>query len=366
MTDTADEPFEVDAFEAAYVPPDGPGANDEPADEPSDSARTSSTPSPKAGQSRGDKRPIAPAARALAKKLGLDPTTIEGTGPNGRVTKADVEALAARRESLLEVEPGVGLEVLREGSGDGVALLPGLGTDVSAFALQTPKLAGSFAVAGINPRGVGQSDAPEMDLYSVERAADDVAAVLDGPTHIVGASLGSAVALELALRHPDRVRSLALITPFIEASPRLNAFARAWQRARTEAPAEACAEILLPWLFGDALLADEGARERVLRGLAQTVKRVPAEAIGRYAAGIADWSGRRKSDLGRIAVPTVVLLAGDDLLTTEGSSLAEAIPGARCETVPGRGHALAIDAADRVTEVLLDHLTATPLDRMTK
>lgn len=359
VTDSADDPFDADAFAAAYVPPDGPAAE---AGEPAPETSAASEAAPRARAGGGGRKPIAPAARALAKKLGIDPSGIDGTGPNGRVTKADVEAFAARRADLTEVEPGIGLEVLREGheeraaKGEPVALLPGLGTDVSAFALLTPRLATHFEVIGVNSRGVGHSDAPEADCYTVERAADDVAAVLGGPAHLVGASLGAAVAIELALRHPDRVRSLVLLTPFVEARPRLAAFARAWQRARAEASPAAVAEILAPWLFGDALLGDAAARERVLRGLAQTVQRTSADTLARQAAGLQAWSGSRAGDLSDLSAPTLVLAGGDDLLVPDAASVAAAIPNAKCEVLPGCGHALAIDGADDVALRILAHL----------
>jgi pyruvate dehydrogenase E2 component (dihydrolipoamide acetyltransferase) len=351
LTDTADEPFDAEAFAAAYVPP--PGSEVEEPDAPG-------IPEPKiapasAGTS-GARKPIAPAARALAKKLGLDPARVPGTGPNGRVTRSDVEAFAATRDRLVPVEPGVALEVLREGSGPPVVLLPGFGTDISSFALQTSALAGDYAVVGVNPRGVSGSDAPELDVYEVGRAAEDVANVLEGPAHIVGASLGAAVALELALRHPDRVSSLVLLTPFVEARPRLLAFAESWARLAAEAAPETIASVLAPWLFGDALLGDEKARGRTLRGLAQTVRQVPAATLARTAAGLAAWSGSRSDDLANIAAPTLVLAGGDDLLTPDAADLAVSIPGARLELLEGAGHALAIDADVEVNRLLRAHL----------
>lgn len=356
MTDSADEPFDAEAFAAAHAAANPAAPADDGAAQPAKA--TSAEPAAAkrdAGEARG-RQPIAPAARALARKLGVDPSRIEGSGPGGRVTSADVEAFATRRANLVTVEPGVGLEVLRSGAGESVALLPGFGTDVSAFALQSPALAERFSLIGVNPRGVSGSDAPDDDVYRVAQAADDVAAVLDAPAHLIGASLGAAVALEVALRHPERVRSLVLVTPFTKASPRLVAFARAWSRAAREASPDAVAEILAPWLFGDALLGDEKARARTLRGLAQTVRRVPADVLDRQAHGLAAWSGSRTADLAKIAVPTLVLIAGDDLLTPDGRDVAAAIPGARCEIIVGCGHALAIDGAASVTKPILEHL----------
>jgi pimeloyl-ACP methyl ester carboxylesterase len=239
-----------------------------------------------------------------------------------------------------------------------VVLLPGFGMDPSSFAFQTPALAQRFGVVAVSPRGVGLSDAPELPAYPVETAARDVAALLEAPAHVVGASLGAAVALELALLAPGKVRSLALVTPFVTASARLLAVTDAWCRVAAEAGAETLARTLLPWLFSERFLADAPLRERTLRGLAASVAHVSAPTLARTAEGLRAWSGTRGDDLGRIACPTLVLAGGADLLTPDAEALADRIPGARCVTVPGAGHALAVEAADAVNDALRDHLGA--------
>jgi pyruvate dehydrogenase E2 component (dihydrolipoamide acetyltransferase) len=354
LTERADEAFDAAAFAAAEAP-----ARPKATAAPSAPLPAASVPS-----RAGGRRAIAPAARALAKKLGLDVEQLPGTGPGGRVTKEDVEAFAAARERLVPVAPGVALEVLREGKGDPVLLLPGFGTDVSSFALLTPRLVERFSVLAVNPRGVGASDSPGEPLTGVAQMAGDAAAVLEAaagqPAHVVGASLGAAVAIELALTKPARVRSLTLITPFAVATPRLLAALDAWQRIAAETSPATLARALAPLLFSDALLADPARRERTLRGLAASAARVPAATLERMAAGLAAWSGTREKDLPRIAAPTLVLAGGADLLTPGAEAVASAIPGARCVVVPGAGHALASDAPEALAEALAAHLGAMP------
>jgi len=86
------------------------------------------------------------------------------------------------------------------------------------------------------------------------------------------------------------------------------------------------------------------------------VRRIPAASLVRSRAGLIAWSGIRGSDLGEITAPTLVLLAGDDLLTPNGGAVATAIPGAKCESIDGCGHALAVDGAEEVNRLLLEHL----------
>jgi 3-oxoadipate enol-lactonase len=357
VTESADEAFDPVAFASAYVAPEGLGSASEEGVGASSEAASASD-QKIAARTAGERRAVAPAARAKAKKLGVDLARVSGSGPGGRVTSRDVEAFAASQQRLAIVDDGIGLEVLREGEGDPIVLLPGFGTDVSSFALQSRVLKERFAVLGVNPRGVGGSDAPELDVYEVGRAAEDVATLLDGPSHVVGASLGSALAIELALRHSDKVRSLTLLTPFVTARPRLLAVADAWCRISTEASPDTVAHFLAPWLFGEQLLSDDDARERTLRGLIQSVRRVPAPTLMRAAAGMSRWSGSREADLGSVAAPTLVLAAGEDLLTPDAQVIADALPNASCHTVAGCGHALAVEGADQVIGLLLEHLAA--------
>lgn len=358
ITETADEAFDADAFRAEHAAPAAKSGGLQvrgPAGASGAAAPASGKAAPASATKREDK-PVAPAARAEAKKRGLDAQQVPGTGPNGRVTREDVLAFAAARDARVSVADGVALEVLQEGQGATVLLLPGLGTDVSAFVRQTPMLAERFRVLGVNPRGVGQSDAPAAERYDVVTTAADAAASFEGAAHVVGASLGAAAALELALTHPARVRSLTLITPFVEASPRLTAIGEAWHRVAAEASAETLAASLLPWFFSARFLADPAARGRTLRGLAQTVARVPADTIRRMAAGLDAWSGSRTADLARLSMPTLVIAAGDDLLTPEAPAIAAAIPGAKLVVVEGAGHAVALEAADEVNAALAAHL----------
>ena len=302
--------------------------------------------------------PVTPAARRRARHLGIDPARVAGSGPGGRVTREDVDAWAEGLDARMEGSEGVFLEVPSQGEGEPVVLLPGFGADVSAFALQVPLLAKSHRVLGVNPRGVGLSDAPDSERYDPAAAADDVVALSDAPLHVIGASLGAAAAIELALEHPERVRSLTLVSPFVCAGARLLAVIDAWCRLAAEASPATLARSIVPWMFSAALLSDEAARERTLRGFAEMAARVPAASLARWAAGLRAWSGTRENDLGRIVAPTLVIAAGEDLLTPAGEAIACAIPGARCVVVPGVGHAVNLEAPDAVNEAIRKHLGA--------
>jgi pyruvate dehydrogenase E2 component (dihydrolipoamide acetyltransferase) len=353
ITESAGEPFDAEAFRRTISPPQP---------EPPRPASVVETGTAGVASSRAavaSAAPITPAARKRAADLGIDLRSVRGSGPGGRVIKEDVEAYAAVLGARVVVAPGVALEVPSHGEGAPVLLLPGFGTDVSAFARQQPAFATRYRTRGVNPRGVGFSDAPDADCYDVRTAANDVAAVAAGArAHVIGASLGAAVAIELALEHPACVRSLTLLTPFVKADARLDVVLDAWCRLAAEASPDAFARFLLPWMFSAAFLEDATRRERSIRALVQTAARVPAASLARYATGLRRWSNSRTGDLARISVPTLVVVAAEDLLTRGGAEIAAAIPGARQAVIPGAGHAVGLEAPDQVNEAILDHLAA--------
>jgi pimeloyl-ACP methyl ester carboxylesterase len=99
------------------------------------------------------------------------------------------------------------------GQGPAVLLVAGRGMTVDGWWATIPVLARSFRVIAFDNRDTGRSSRMAWP-YSVAQMADDAVAVLDAAgeqrAHVYGISLGSLVAQEVALRHPDRVQALVL------------------------------------------------------------------------------------------------------------------------------------------------------------
>lgn len=101
------------------------------------------------------------------------------------------------------------------GEGEPLALIVGLGTDISEWGSIIHWLARRYRVIALDNRGVGRSDKPDQP-YTIEMMADDTEGLLRALgvecANVLGVSLGGRIALGLALAHPERVGKLILVS----------------------------------------------------------------------------------------------------------------------------------------------------------
>ncbi|MSQ27040.1 MAG: alpha/beta hydrolase [Dehalococcoidia bacterium] len=109
------------------------------------------------------------------------------------------------------------------GAGEPVLWLPGLGADHTAWGPQIAALKDHFRCFAIDNRDCGRSGRA-TDGYGIRDMAADTIGLMDGlgqaSAHIVGWSMGGAIAQEMALGWPDRVLSLCLVATYDEGDPR--------------------------------------------------------------------------------------------------------------------------------------------------
>jgi pimeloyl-ACP methyl ester carboxylesterase len=116
---------------------------------------------------------------------------------------------------IAKLSTGVSVYYEVLGSGEPVLLIMGTGGDHTFWESTLPAYRDGFQAIIYDNRGTGKSDCPpDPTTYSMRVLADDAAALLDElgieTAHVSGLSLGSTVAQELAINHPQRVRSLQL------------------------------------------------------------------------------------------------------------------------------------------------------------
>ncbi|MFJ9154755.1 alpha/beta fold hydrolase [Streptomyces sp. NPDC102270] len=239
---------------------------------------------------------------------------------------------------------GIRLSYQRSGSGVPVLLIMGSSASGRVWTLhQTPALnrAGYETVAFDN-RGVPPSDAPGGDYALADLVADTKGLIerLElGPCHLVGTSLGSMVAQELALAAPELVRSAVLIA----GRARSDTFRRA-QLAADKAlresgvrlPADYEAVKTVAEMFSPATLNDDAAVGPML----ELFELAGGGNTATGQAAVVERLDDRREALGDITVPCRAIAFADDLISPPHlvAEVADAIPGCDFVEIPDCGH----------------------------
>ena len=245
----------------------------------------------------------------------------------------------------------------QSGAGDPVLLIMGHAYGAGMWHRTAPELAASYRVIRFDNRGVGRSSDPPGP-YPVPLMAEDALAVLDAAgaasAHVYGVSLGGAIALQLALGHPGRVRSLILgCTAASAGSVQRGALLI---RARSLLPAAALNRLAGKLLYGPGTPASRRAEDQ------QIVRRTRCTGRGRRGqlAGAAsfDVTGR----LAEIGIPALVMHGAQDRIVPAASArrLAGGITGARLVIFPDAGHAYMTDVTQAANQEVLRFLAGIP------
>jgi pimeloyl-ACP methyl ester carboxylesterase len=246
----------------------------------------------------------------------------------------------------------------RLGGSDGqpvVVFIHGFGADRLSWLANAPSLAGSFKVWGADLPGHG--DAEPAAETSLETFADAVlagiTARISGKVHLVGHSLGGAIALRLVERAPDRVQSVVLIAPVGLGKGIARDFTTGF--ARIEGPDDALALlqrlVARPRLINKPMALhvlahlDRPGRRQALSDLADSLPVIEQAAQDAIAAV-------RQSDL-----PRMVIWGADDAINPLDPERLASFGGEQ-HVLPGTGHLPQIEEIKRVNGWIQDFLTA--------
>ena len=248
------------------------------------------------------------------------------------------------------------------GEGEPVLLINGLAAPSANWLFQVKGFSPHYRVITFDNRGVGETDMPEAASYPTSQMADDAAAVLEHldirRAHVVGHSMGGTVAMELAIRHPKRVRSLSLCGTWAQGDGRFLHTIRAWMALWGRLDADArFRHLVMPWLYTPAFFADQAQVDETVKRVLSYPFPTKPEAIERQGQGILDWNGTRLRAIKKLRVPTLILVGRDDTLTVPAFSraLAALIPKSQLKLIPG-GHGFTIEYWESFNRAVLGFL----------
>jgi pimeloyl-ACP methyl ester carboxylesterase len=246
------------------------------------------------------------------------------------------------------------------GSPPVLVLIHGFPLSREMWVEQLKVIGSTYRVIAPDLRGHGESASPD-GAYTMDEMADDVVELLDRlevrePVVLGGLSMGGYVALSLVLRYPERVRGLILMdtravadTP--EAAKGREETARSVLREKST---RSMLETMVPRLFGKTTLEKHPQR---VEPLLAVMERTSPQGVAGALRGMAVRPDRR-GDLARIAVPTLVMIGEDDVISSvqEAREIAGAIPHSRLVVIPAAGHLAPYENPAAANEAILRFL----------
>lgn len=238
---------------------------------------------------------------------------------------------------------GIALYYEVHGSGQPLVLICGLGGDHTFWRASIPRLAAHYQVISYDPRGSGQTQAPDS-AYTIETMADDLAALLDAlqvaQSHVVGFSMGGLVAQAFAIAYPQRVMKLILAASFavmnVQARLFLDAVLSVYESGAT---GQQMVALILPWLFSVRFMADPANAAYLVY-----------DGDDPYPQPLSAWRAQYQAQrqhvihpgLSTLRAPTLVLAGEQDRLAPleDAHLLAAHIRYAQVQLLPGSGHLL--------------------------
>jgi pimeloyl-ACP methyl ester carboxylesterase len=251
-----------------------------------------------------------------------------------------------------------GVDIWYETAGDGPAmvLVHANPFDHDLWLYQTAHFSTWFKVIGVDIRGYGRS-VKMAEPYQQKDMCDDVIGVMQdlGVTRAVlgGCSVGSGMALQLGLDHPDKFSALILVGGNSSASSRYQGRIDGYRRDLNSYHIEHLRQLVAP-AFADSRLG-----QYLFNIFVEREPRLSGEAIAQvFTAGNSTSTTER---LPQMQVPTLVINGEYDHSLPAGRTTASLIPGAVHKVLPGAGHACCIEDPAGFDRLVVDFLQARGL-----
>lgn len=252
------------------------------------------------------------------------------------------------------------------GEGDPLLIVMGLGGDLLAWMPQIADWSARYRLIAVENRDVGRSsyaDAP----YEIADMAHDTLALADHleleSFHLLGLSMGGAIAQTIALEQPERVRTLTLCVTWGGSGPYGAERSRLVGAQIARMSDEERTDFLMLQTMSEEFYENPDSVAWLRRMILRNPNPQSTEAFLRQfdACGRFDVRGR----LGRIDIPTHVVGAAHDVMVPpwKSTELADLIPGAELTMLEGAPHMVNLESAERFNRVVLDFLDRQPAPR---
>ena len=243
------------------------------------------------------------------------------------------------------------------GDGEPLLMIMGFAADARMWMMQTPSFVQRYRCITFDNRGVGRSTCGP-GTFDLATMAADARAVLDElgieRAHVLGISMGGAIAQHLALDAPDRVRSLVLAATWCAPNAYTKRMAGIGLRIYDELGPKALVQTSMLWLFSPRFLIEHAEMANAIEAMFSDV--LPSrEAMQAQLEALLVHDTRVR--LAGVAVPTLVMVGRRDILVPPELSeqIAAEIPGAELEYLQ-TAHAFNVEEADAFNETVLGFL----------
>ncbi len=248
-----------------------------------------------------------------------------------------------------------------QGDGEPLLLIPYLSADHACYAFQLPAYTEHFNCISVDLPGSGESDKP-AGPYSTLTYADQLAGFLGAigveRAHVAGVSLGAAVGMHLAARHPERARSLSLHSTWDRTDGYLRTVVELWRElaATSTSVADAVIHGIFPFCFTPEMYVE---RPEFVQALDDFVRGRPAQPLEAFLSQTeAALAHDAAAALGDIQAPTLVTFGAHDLVTSTrfAERLTGPIAGAELTVFDHLSHAGLHEDADTFNRATLEFL----------
>jgi pimeloyl-ACP methyl ester carboxylesterase len=256
---------------------------------------------------------------------------------------------------------GIGIHYQERGSGDPLVLIMGLGAPGSLWEDHVACYESHFRCILVDNRGAGDSDKP-YGPYTTREMADDMVGLMDAldieSARVAGISMGSAIAQELALSYPDKVRSLVLISSWSRCDRYTVAVFEHFKRMRAVASPADFMQLLQLWIAAPGYYGEQ--YDELLQGQRDAHDGyMPLHAFEAQCDACSTHDTYARLD--QIAVPALLTVGEVDIFTPLRLSVEmhERMPQSELLVFPSRGHIHHWEDLERfnacTTEFLLNH-----------